>query len=57
MIKEIEEAVIYMLTPVVIFLFFLLLKLTGTIDWTWIWITSPLWIGAGLALINWGGKR
>ena len=27
-----------------IFLTFLILKLTNTIDWSWWWVTSPLWI-------------
>lgn len=27
-----------------IFITFLVLKLTGQIDWSWWWITSPLWI-------------
>lgn len=26
------------------FLAFLVLKLTGHIDWSWWWVTSPLWI-------------
>ena len=26
------------------FLIFLVLKLTGTIDWSWWWVTAPLWI-------------
>jgi hypothetical protein len=26
------------------FLIFLVLKLTGHIDWSWWWVTSPLWI-------------
>jgi hypothetical protein len=30
--------------PTGVFLAFLVLKLTGTIDWSWWWITSPLWI-------------
>ena len=29
-----------------LFIIFLVLKLTHVIDWSWIWITSPLWIGA-----------
>jgi hypothetical protein len=29
----------------VLFLIFLVLKLTDTIDWSWWWVTSPLWIG------------
>jgi|694.fasta_scaffold106969_1 hypothetical protein len=28
----------------VLFVIFLTLKLTGVIDWSWWWITSPLWI-------------
>jgi len=26
-------------------LIFIVLKLTGYIDWAWIWIFAPLWIG------------
>lgn len=28
----------------VLFLIFLVLKLTGTITWSWWWVTAPLWI-------------
>jgi hypothetical protein len=28
----------------VLFIVFLVLKLTGNIDWSWWWVTSPLWI-------------
>jgi hypothetical protein len=28
----------------ILFLVFLVLKLTGHIDWSWWWVTSPLWI-------------
>ena len=27
----------------VLFLIFMVLKLTGTIDWSWWWVTAPLW--------------
>lgn len=27
----------------ILFLIFLVLKLTGNIDWNWIWVLSPLW--------------
>lgn len=27
-----------------LFLVFLVLKLTGYIDWSWWWVTAPLWI-------------
>jgi hypothetical protein len=28
----------------VLFIVFLVLKLTNHIDWSWWWVTSPLWI-------------
>ena len=28
-----------------LFLVFLVLKLTGTITWSWWWVTAPLWVG------------
>jgi len=27
-----------------LFLIFLVLKLTGIINWSWLWVTSPLWL-------------
>ena len=32
------------------FLVFMVLKLTGYIDWSWWWITAPLWGGLAIAL-------
>ena len=36
----------------IVWLVFLILKLTHTVDWNWFWIWFPLWIpyAAGLAL-------
>ena len=34
----------------VVFIVFLILKLTDTIAWSWWWVFSPLWIPAGLAV-------
>lgn len=31
-------------------LLFIALKLTGYIAWSWLWVLSPLWVGALLAL-------
>lgn len=28
----------------ILFIVFLVLKLTGNIDWSWWWVTAPLWI-------------
>lgn len=33
-----------------IFIVFLTLKLTNYIDWSWWWVTAPLWIPALVAL-------
>jgi len=35
---------------VVLFVVFLVLKLVGTIDWSWWWVTAPLWIPAALGI-------
>ena len=34
----------------VLFIVFLTLKLTGNIDWSWWWVTSPLWIPLALVI-------
>jgi hypothetical protein len=35
----------------VLFIVFLVLKLCGIITWSWWWVTAPIWIPLGLALI------
>lgn len=30
---------------------FIVLKLTGVISWSWLWVLSPLWIGFSLAML------
>lgn len=35
----------------VLFIVFLILKLCNVITWSWWWVTAPLWIPFGLALI------
>lgn len=34
-----------------LFIVFLILKLCNVIDWSWWWVTAPLWIPIGLILI------
>ena len=34
-----------------LFTVFLVLKLTHTIDWSWWWVTAPLWIPLGFVII------
>lgn len=48
----------------VLFLIFLVLKLTGHIDWSWWWVTAPLWVSfifflifLGLFLVGLGRVR
>ena len=35
----------------VILVVFIILKLTGNIDWSWWWVLSPLWIPIAIILI------
>ena len=35
----------------VLFIVFLILKLTNVINWSWWWVTAPLWIPTGLAIM------
>ena len=35
----------------IVFIVFLILKLVGVIDWSWWWVTSPIWISAILSII------
>lgn len=34
-----------------VFIVFLVLKLTGVITWAWIWVFAPLWIPAAIAVV------
>ena len=35
----------------ILFVVFLILKLTGYIDWSWWWVTAPLWIPVVICLV------
>ena len=35
----------------ILFVVFFILKLTGYIDWSWWWVTAPLWIPFAIAMI------
>lgn len=30
---------------------FIVLKLTGVIEWTWIWVLSPIWISMSVVIV------
>jgi hypothetical protein len=37
--------------PGLLCLLFITLKLCGVIDWSWLWVLSPLWIPVAIALV------
>lgn len=37
--------------PAVLFLVFLVLKLTGIIGWSWWWVTAPIWAHFAIAVL------
>ena len=37
----------------VLFIVFLVLKLTGNVDWAWCWVTSPLWVPYSFLVVLW----
>lgn len=39
----------------IMFLIFLTLKLCSVIDWSWWWVTAPLWGGFLLGVVFFGG--
>lgn len=47
-----REPYINLNIPLFVFLVFLVLKITHVIDWSWWWVTCPLWITA-LYIIFW----
>ena len=34
-----------------LFITFLVLKLTGVIDWSWLWVLSPIWIPIAFVIV------
>ena len=34
----------------ILFIVFLVLKLTGYITWSWWWVTAPLWVGPAVVV-------
>lgn len=51
MTKENAQALVGLLLPAVLFVIFLILKLTSVIGWSWWWVTSPIWIVALLIIL------
>lgn len=42
--NEVKDSAAGMSPMFILFIVFLILKLTGVIGWSWWWVTSPLWI-------------
>ena len=38
--------------PTALAIIFMVLRLTHHIDWPWIWVLAPLWIGASIGLFS-----
>lgn len=36
----------------IVFVVFLVLKLTHVVDWSWWWVTAPVWVPLGIATIG-----
>jgi hypothetical protein len=36
----------------ILFIVFLVMKLTGYITWSWLWVTSPLWIPFAICIVT-----
>jgi hypothetical protein len=41
----------YSIILVGLFFLFLALKLTGYIDWSWLWVLAPLWIPLAIVAV------
>jgi len=50
MSKENQVTVFNSSILTILFIVFLVLKLTGNIDWNWWWVTSPLWLPIAIAI-------
>ena len=45
-----NKVVVYSPSCMILFIVFLVLKLTNVINWSW-WVTAPLWIPVSIALV------
>lgn len=49
--KIVSSPVMGLSVPGIVFVIFLILKLTGAVQWSWVWVTSPLWIVAVIVAV------
>ena len=46
-----NKVVVHSPICMILFIVFLFLKLTNVINWSWWWVTAPLWIPVSIALV------
>lgn len=46
-----NKVVVYSPSCMILFIVFLVLKLTNVINWSWWWVTAPLWIPVSISLV------
>ena len=46
-----NKVVVHSPICMILFIVFLVLKLTNVINWSWWWITAPLWIPVSIVLV------
>ena len=46
-----NKVVVHSPICMILFIVFLVLKLTNVINWSWWWVTAPLWIPVSIALV------
>jgi len=43
--------IIWFIFFMLLFITFLVLKLTGVVAWSWIWVTAPFWIPCAIGFV------
>ena len=46
-----NKVVVHSPICMILFIVFLVLKLTNVINWSWWWVTAPLWIPVSIAIV------
>ena len=46
-----NKVVVHSPICMILFIVFLVLKLTNVINWSWWWVTAPLWIPVSIVLV------
>lgn len=49
--KEDAQTALGLSVPVIVFVVFAILRCSHIIKWSWLWVTSPIWIVVGLIMV------